>query len=193
MTGYGLAEEVAEVASSLALDDESYAAKFLNKATDTGVRFTPEDVMDFLLFDDTQTLSRMAELSSEPFTRENLEDLEGIIPDDAFQRICNRAGIDIDADEEEDALEKDEDEFEDEEDDEFEEYIDEKPYKLGFFGTLAVILASFGATRHKQSDRCDGDCAHCPPHYGYRYGRWYYGHGHWYGCQRGGNRGGGGD
>lgn len=35
------------------------------------------------------------------------------------------------------------------------------------------------------------DCANCPPHYGYRYGRWYYGHGHIYGCQRGGNRGGG--
>ena len=36
---------------------------------------------------------------------------------------------------------------------------------------------------------CDGDCDNCPPHYGYRYGRWYYGHGHRHGCQRGGNGG----
>lgn len=39
------------------------------------------------------------------------------------------------------------------------------------------------------SHSCDGDCANCPPHYGYRYGRWYYGHGHRHGCQRGGNGG----
>ena len=44
----------------------------------------------------------------------------------------------------------------------------------------------------KESGKCDGDCEHCPPHYGYRYGRWYYGHDHIYGCERGGNRGGGG-
>lgn len=37
--------------------------------------------------------------------------------------------------------------------------------------------------------RCNGDCANCPPHYGYRYGRWYYGHSHQHGCQRGGNGG----
>ncbi|MBQ5755432.1 MAG: hypothetical protein IIV90_07155, partial [Oscillospiraceae bacterium] len=36
---------------------------------------------------------------------------------------------------------------------------------------------------------CDGDCANCPAHYGYRYGRWYYGHGHQWGCERQGNGG----
>ena len=41
-------------------------------------------------------------------------------------------------------------------------------------------------TSNPPSHRCDGDCANCPPHYGYRYGRWYYGHGHTRGCQRGG-------
>lgn len=41
----------------------------------------------------------------------------------------------------------------------------------------------------KKGKHCDGDCANCPAHYGYRYGRWYYGHGHMYGCERGGNGG----
>lgn len=36
---------------------------------------------------------------------------------------------------------------------------------------------------------CNGNCANCPPHYGYRYGRWYYGHGHQHGCELGGNKG----
>ena len=62
---------------------------------------------------------------------------------------------------------------------------------LGFFGTLFAIIGAFAGTvksKHN-SHHCDGDCANCPPHYGYRYGRWYYGHGHQYGCQRGGNGG----
>ena len=46
--------------------------------------------------------------------------------------------------------------------------------------------------KHRAGQRCNGDCANCPPHYGYRYGRWYYGHDHIEGCEFGGNRGGGG-
>ena len=44
----------------------------------------------------------------------------------------------------------------------------------------------------KHSGKCDGDCANCPPHYGYRHGRWYYGHSHIEGCVFGGNKGDGG-
>ena len=44
----------------------------------------------------------------------------------------------------------------------------------------------------KHSGKCDGDCANCPPHYGYRHGRWYYGHNHMEGCEFGGNKGSGG-
>ena len=61
----------------------------------------------------------------------------------------------------------------------------------GFFGVLGAvlgILSGLGSDKH-DSGHCDGDCANCPPHYGYRYGRWYYGHGHQYSCQRGGNGG----
>ena len=43
--------------------------------------------------------------------------------------------------------------------------------------------------RTKHNGRCDGNCASCPPHYGYRYGRWYYGHAHQHGCVLGGNGG----
>lgn len=44
----------------------------------------------------------------------------------------------------------------------------------------------------KHNGKCDGDCANCPPHYGYRYGRWYYGHSHSEGCEFGGNKNNGG-
>lgn len=60
-----------------------------------------------------------------------------------------------------------------------------------FWGVLIGIgsgLAKAGKRRNN-SRYCDGDCANCPAHYGYRYGRWYYGHGHQHGCERGGNGG----
>ena len=46
--------------------------------------------------------------------------------------------------------------------------------------------------KHAHSGKCNGDCANCPPHYGYRYGRWYYGKHHTEGCEFGGNSNSGG-
>lgn len=51
---------------------------------------------------------------------------------------------------------------------------------------------NWSTAKKKHSGKCDGDCNNCPPHYGYRYGRWYYGHNHIEGCVFGGNKGGGG-
>ena len=64
-------------------------------------------------------------------------------------------------------------------------------WAIGFGALIGFFKGIFG-TKKRHGD-CNGDCANCPSHYGYRYGRWYYGHGHHYGCQRGGNRGGGAD
>lgn len=60
---------------------------------------------------------------------------------------------------------------------------------LGFWATLSVFFLSlFGFDKSKKDTGCcDGDCENCPPHYGYRYGRWHYGHGHQHSCERGGN------
>ena len=69
-----------------------------------------------------------------------------------------------------------------------------RPIK-GFFAVLATIfmanqvISLFEKPKPKDTGRCNGDCDNCPPHYGYRYGRWYYGHGHQSGCERGGNGG----
>ena len=52
-----------------------------------------------------------------------------------------------------------------------------------------IHSALAGRGRKKHDGHCDGDCANCPSHYGYRYGRWYYGKGHQYGCEFGGNKG----
>ena len=58
---------------------------------------------------------------------------------------------------------------------------------LGFWGTLLGLLSALAPQKKEAHGKCSGDCANCPSHYGYRYGRWYYGHGHRYGCEFGGN------
>jgi len=60
-------------------------------------------------------------------------------------------------------------------------------------GFLATLLGIAADVSHKSSHpgHCTGDCANCPDHYGYRYGRWYYGRHHSHGCEFGGNDGSG--
>lgn len=61
--------------------------------------------------------------------------------------------------------------------------------KSGGLGLGIALGLAGGSKKSGHNGRCTGDCANCPPHYGYRYGRWYYGHGHIEGCEFGGNGG----
>mgnify|MGYP007007399333 FL=1 len=137
---------------------------------------------------DKSVLSKAAESASGTFDREQLEEIHLLIEDASFDRIANKAKIDIFADDE---PEEEEEVYEEP------EYYEPAPQKKGFglFGTLFAILAAFGSVSSSKkkghNGRCNGDCANCPPHYGYRYGRWYYGHDHVHGCEFGGNRGSG--
>lgn len=67
-----------------------------------------------------------------------------------------------------------------------EEIVTYEPSFWDLFVGYKVVESIF-SHKKKKSDKCDGDCANCPDHYGYRYGRWYYGKGHNHGCERGGN------
>lgn len=62
----------------------------------------------------------------------------------------------------------------------------------GLAGLSEGLSSSSSDKKHNHNGKCDGDCKNCPPHYGYRYGRWYYGHNHMEGCEFGGNSGSGG-
>ena len=49
LTSYGPADEVFEIAQELAFNDEKFATRFINKALDAGVRFTPEQTLELPL------------------------------------------------------------------------------------------------------------------------------------------------
>ena len=183
LSDYGSAGEVWEVAQELAFQDEAFATKFLEKALAAGVRFTPDQVLEMMGTVEESVLSKIAERTDVPFDREQLEEIYMMIDDASFQRISRRAKINV-FDDEPAAYEQPEQV----------QYILPKKKKVGLFTALAAFAAGSplaGQVRKKHDGHCDGDCANCPPHYGYRYGRWYYGKGHQYGCEFGGNKGNG--
>lgn len=180
LSDFGDAEEVFEVASEFAFDDEKFASRFIEKAIDHGVRFTPDRVMEMLLCIDKPALTKMAEHTSAPFSREQLEEIYMLIDDDAFERISKMQDTDIFSDEteEDDFLEP-------------QQQLKKPGFFTALFAFFGMLFGSGSGVQRGHNGRCNGDCANCPPHYGYRYGRWYYGHGHDYGCEFGGNCGGG--
>ena len=64
-------------------------------------------------------------------------------------------------------------------------------YAIFFLAALSEKMPKANKITHRKRNAaaaCTGNCASCPPHYGYRYGRWYYGHDHVHGCELGGNK-----
>jgi len=133
------------------------------------------EVVEVVMYTDdpkvkAQLIRKAMELEVE-FSQDDFSNLYGELPDELYAQVGQYAGFDPENPYFEEA----------EASPAFEE---EAEAPVGFWGFLGALFGSSG-----RSHRCDGNCAACPAHYGYRYGRWYYGHGHQYGCERGGNGG----
>lgn len=189
LTSFGPSAEVVEVAQGFM--DTTIGSRFIKKALAAGVQFTPEEIYELTDCCDTATMNLLLKTAQCSFTQEQLEDLNGIVDEAVLHEAARRNHVTLfhDDDEEE---EIDEDDF---------VMKPEPPQKIGFFsilgpflGLLLSLLLGLGEDEdkggnHAHGGTCDGDCANCPAHYGYRYGRWYYGHHHVHGCEFGGNGG----
>lgn len=178
LTSYGPSDEVAEVAQGLM--DETAASRLIRRALAAGVQFTAEEICELVNCCNAAVMNALLENSLCTFTREQLEDLWGVVDDAVLEQTACRCRVKLFDDDEEE---------EEEEDDEPEQAEFPPPKrrrepKLGFWTLLGAALLGAPGTAGAAPA-----CAHCPPHFGYRYGRWYYGHGHVYGCEFGGNRG----
>ena len=185
LTSFGKSSEVAEVAQEYM--DEKAASRLIKKAIAYGVQFTPDEIYDLSGCCDTSAMNELLKSAKCSFTQEQLEDLWGAADDDVLELVAKRNHVTMFAD---DVVE--EASIEDKAD--YDEPEQNEP-KLGFFSKLGlafVVGSLLGKKSQSHHGRCTGDCANCPPHYGYRYGRWYYGHDHTHGCEFGGNKGGGG-
>ena len=177
--------EVLEVAQCFV--DDKIAMRLINKALAGGVRFSVDEIMELTSMLEKPMLTRLVDTATQPFSKEQLEELYMLIDDDVFEKTSEDNNIDIFADECENEGIEDAEEIDDD------VFLEEEPVpKLGFFTKLGLALgvaSVLEGNEKKHNGHCDGDCAHCPPHYGYRYGRWYYGHHHQHGCEFGGNKG----
>ena len=187
----GDSDEIAEIIIELK-DNKNAAMRLLRRAVEEKVEFTGEALVDlfFWEFDKTLLLEALSN-SAGVLTTEDIEEFYLTVDDAVLLEICRKGNIPIPEDLKEDTEFV---EIEEPIEKEFEQETYQKPKKLGLFGTMLAVGLALGSSgnsssKKKHNGRCDGDCANCPPHYGYRYGRWYYGKGHVHGCQFGGNRG----
>lgn len=173
LENFGPSAEVCEIA--LAFVDEKAATRLVKKALAAGVRFTADELDTISLSLSEQDLKAIARKSGLKLDEDNF-----VLPKpNEMDAQVDRMLEDVDVIEEN--LEK------------IDQASEHKTKKFGFGKALFLLLSALSRSNQKngkkRNGRCDGDCANCPPHYGYRYGRWYYGRGHRYGCQRGGNGG----
>lgn len=170
LESFGDQEELYEVAISFM--DSKLCTQFLMQAVKKGVRFSPENIMELVYDVDELFVGQFVDYNNAPYTSEQLEELSFFLDESKIKKLAKKSGIKC-----------------------ITENFAQSSKGLGilsFLGVLGAIADDSNTGKKKDKGRCDGDCANCPPHYGYRYGRWYYGHDHTEGCTRGGNRDGGG-
>lgn len=200
LTSLGTADEVGEIIIELQVNVPA-ANRLLKKAVTAQLAFSGSDLVEFACINDKELAIAAVRNSAGRLTSEDMEYLYGEIDDEVIIEICKQQNLVLPEDL------REEEEYEDEEPEEIEEeepleevdiYVDDyypPPKRPGFFATLFGVIAGIdmatGSNHHRHNGRCNGDCANCPPHYGYRYGRWYYGHDHVHGCEFGGNKGSG--
>jgi len=198
LSSLGSADEVGEIIIELQVN-VSASNRLLRKAVEANLAFSGSDLLEFVCINDKELATAAVRNSAERLTAEDMEYLYGEIDDAVIIEICKQRNILLPEDLREEYEDEEQTEIDEEPLEEFNIYVDEyvpiPPKRPGFFATLLGVIAGMNkasnSNHHQHNGRCNGDCANCPPHYGYRYGRWYYGHDHVHGCEFGGNKGNG--
>ncbi len=181
---FGDPGQVCEVVSEFFNADT--ATRFVKNAMAAGTKFTATHISEELInCVDESFIPELVKAASTKFTEDEFDLVSSYLTEADQLKVAHKSNIQL------------EEAFDEEP---YEEYqVPQKRSGLGPLGMIAAIaLGLLGGGKQKDNTnkwyrgRCNGDCAHCPPHFGYRYGRWYFGRHHQYGCQFGGNHGGGG-
>ena len=187
LTSFGAPSEICDIAEDIG--DEKAASRLVKKASAAGVRFGPDELLRLMYFCDREVMNTLVENASGRFTSEQIEELGVFVDDDVLRRAAKRSGVLMWDEDEPEPEEEETVEAESEEDTEMSEALEtlekisdsleriNNNHKSGLLGTLfGGILGALFDSSSGSGGKSDS------PHYGYRYGRWYYGHGHTYGC-----------
>ena len=175
LTDFTSSAEVAEIANEFF--DEKNSTRLVKRAMQNGIRFTPAEIIELGGCVAEDVFNEAIRSRRGQFTAEQYEELEGLCFDEALLEAVAKAG----------GVRREIDDLPIEPEIAIVQPVRKRP---GFLATLLGIASDAGS-RRSHPGRCTGDCSNCPAHYGYRYGRWYYGHHHTHGCDFGGNDGSG--
>lgn len=171
LTDFTSSAEVAEIANEFF--DEKNSTRLVKRAMQNGIRFTPSEIIELGGCLTEEVFNEAIRNRRGQFTAEQYDELESLCFDENLLESVAKAGS-------------------------IRREIDDLPFEPqialvqpvrkgpGFLATLLGLASNVGSKR-THPRRCAGDCSNCPAHYGYRYGRWYYGHHHSHGCEFGGN------
>jgi len=128
----GPKDEVAEIMMEFAFDRQDIANRVARRAIGERIQFTAEDIMNFKLCIDDELLDQLAIQSANKFSKEDLDELLGLIDDDAMKQIYQLKGSEstfyFDSDEEEKKL------------DNIDEVLERAKQPTGFFSKLALAF-----------------------------------------------------
>ena len=175
LTDFTSSAEVAEIANEFF--DEKNSTRLVKRALQNGIRFTPGEIIELGGCLTEEVFKEAIRSRRGQFTAEQYEELEGLCFDEDLLEAVVKA----------DGVRREIDDLPFEPEITIVQPVRKRPSILA---TL-LGLASDAGSRRTHPGRCTGDCSNCPAHYGYRYGRWYYGHHHTHGCEFGGNDGSG--
>ena len=175
LTDFTSSAEVAEIANEFF--DEKNSTRLVKRAMQNGIRFTPAEIIELGGCVAEDVFNEAIRSRRGQFTAEQYEELEGLCFDEDLLEAVAKAG----------GIRREIDDLPIEPEIAIVQPVRNGP---GFLATLLGIASDAGS-RRSHPGRCTGDCSSCPAHYGYRYGRWYYGHHHTHGCEFGGNDGSG--
>lgn len=175
LTDFTFSAQIVEIAGEFC--DAKSASRLVNRALNNGIRFTPDEIIVLSDYVSEPTLRAVINNRNGQFNEEQFDTLESVCLDGALLEAVAKA----------DGIKRESDDASLGQQIIYDQPVHEEP------GLLSALFgfASNSDERYAYPGRCTGDCDHCPAHYGYRYGRWYYGHHHAYGCEFGGNDGSG--
>lgn len=169
LTDFSSSAEVTEIAIDSCEDEIAMA--LVKRAISCGIHFAPAEVIELACYMDEETLSTLIQSRNARFTEEQIKELDYLCYDEKLlKRVAKEDGHRLQSD------------------------PDFEPGRVQLVQFIDRDRGPFfkrtkkeQQPRRKHRGSCDGDCASCPAHYGYRYGRWYFGHHHSHGCEFGGN------
>jgi hypothetical protein len=95
LESFGPSDEVAEMIVDIAFDNEAGAARLLKKAIAAGVKFTGEQLFDFIGCCEEEVLLQAIQFSADKFTTKDLDDLYNACDDEILVDIALKYQIQL--------------------------------------------------------------------------------------------------